>query len=467
MPVFFIGCYIFTRGRGYLLERTKLTGRIVTPNDAEYERARINNNLSFSKFPKVIVFCQNSDDVLNSLKWARENHAPFRVRSGRHSYENFSLVNGGLVIDISEMYNIKVNREKMIAKIEAGADLGRVYNTLWNYGTTIPAGTESSVGVVGLTLGGGIGMLTRRFGLTCDNLLELEMVRACGKRGAKLIKANRKINSDLFWACCGGGGGNFGIVTSLTFRVTPVSRVSVFSVTWEWEDFEAVFEAWQDWATQADEGLTSEIEFKAKEANEIFAKGEFVGTSHRLKQLLKPLTKTGSPINVMIKEVPYIEAVRFFDYPAGNQPAHRKRSGSFIEKAFPQQAIVTMKHFLGNAPNENAAIWHQSLGGVAGLKDSKETAFYYRDAIIAQEYQATWTNPEEERLNIRWIKDLKHALSPFTTGDYVNWPDTLIKDWPTAYYGENFKRLREVKTRYDPYNAFKFPQSIPPLNKWG
>jgi FAD/FMN-containing dehydrogenase len=104
---------------------------------------------------------------------------------------------------------------------------------------------------------------------------------------------------------------------------------------------------------------------------------------------------------------------------------------------------------------------------VAGLKDPKETAFYYRDAIIAQEYQATWTNPEEERLNIRWIKDLKHALSPFTTGDYVNWPDTLIKDWPTAYYGENFKRLREVKTRYDPCNAFKFPQSIPPLNKWG
>ncbi|MES1041176.1 FAD-binding oxidoreductase [Peribacillus simplex] len=448
------------------MERAKLTGRVVTPNDAEYEHARINNNLSFSKFPKVIVFCQNSNDVLNSLKWARENHTPFRVRSGRHSYENFSLVNGGLIIDISEMYNIKVNREKMIAKIEAGADLGQVYNTLWKYGTTIPAGTESSVGLVGLTLGGGIGMLSRRFGLTCDNLLEIEMVRACGKRGAKLIKANRKINSDLFWACCGGGGGNFGIVTSLTFRVHPVSRVSIFSVTWGWTDFEAVFEAWQDWAPQVEECLTSEIEFKSKEVNQIIAQGEFVGPSYRLQQLLKPLTRAGSPTNIMIKEVPYIDAVQFFNDPSGNRPAYRKRSGSFIEKPFQQQAILTMKHFLENAPNENAAIWHQSLGGAAGRVAPSETAFYYRDAIIAQEYLATWTDPKEERQNIQWIKELKCALSPYTTGDYVNWPDILIEDWPTAYYGENFKRLREVKTRYDPYNTFKFPQSIPPFKKW-
>ena len=192
---------------GYILGKTKLTGRIVTPGDAEYEQARINNNLSFPKFPKIIVFCQNTKDVQNALKWARENHIPFRVRSGRHSYENFSLVNGGLIIDVSEMDRIKVNREKMIAKIEAGANLGKVYNKLWEYGTTIPAGTESSVGLVGLTLGGGIGMLTRLFGLTCDNLIEIEMVRASGSKGAELIKANKNHNRDLFWACCGGGGG--------------------------------------------------------------------------------------------------------------------------------------------------------------------------------------------------------------------------------------------------------------------
>ncbi|WMX56252.1 FAD-binding oxidoreductase [Peribacillus sp. R9-11] len=446
------------------MEKTKLTGRVVTPGDSEYEQARINNNLSFPKFPKIIVFCQNTKDVQNALKWARENHIPFRVRSGRHSYENFSLVNGGLIIDVSEMDRIKVNREKMIAKIEAGANLGKVYNKLWEYGTTIPAGTESSVGLVGLTLGGGIGMLTRLFGLTCDNLIEIEMVRASGSKGAELIKANKNHNSDLFWACCGGGGGNFGIVTSFTFKVHPISRVSVFSITWGWEDFEAVFNAWQNWAPHTDDRLTSEIEFKSKEVNQIIAQGEFVGTSSRLKQLLQPLTTTGSPTSVLIKEVPYIEAVRFFDDPSGNQSAHRKRSGSFLNKPFPKKAILTMKQFLEKAPNENSGIWHQSLGGAAGKVEPKKTAFYYRDAIIAQEYLATWNNPEEERENIRWIKELRSALSPYTTGDYVNWPDRQIKDWPTAYYGENFKRLREVKTAYDPFNTFKFPQSIPPYN---
>lgn len=448
------------------MEKTKLTGRVVTPEDAEYEQARINNNLSIPKFPRIIVFCQDTKDVLNALKWVREHHIPFRIRSGRHSYENFSLVDGGLIIDISEMSKIKVNRDTMTAKIEAGANLGQVYNKLWEYGATIPGGTESSVGLVGLTLGGGIGMLTRLFGLTCDNLLEIEMVRADGHKDAELIKANKNHNSDLFWACCGGGGGNFGIVTSFTFKIHPISKVSIFSVTWGWDDFEAAFNAWQNWAPKTDERLTSEIELKSKAANQIIAQGEFVGPSSRLKQLLQPLTKAGSPTSIMVKEVPYIEAVRFFDDPSGNKPALRKRSGSFVNTLFPRKAILTMKQFLANAPNENSGIWHQSLGGAAGRVAPNETAFYYRDAIIAQEYLATWKDPAEERQNIRWIEELRNALSPFTTGDYVNWPDRLIRNWPTAYYGENFNRLREVKTAYDPFNVFKFPQSIPPFKKW-
>lgn len=190
------------------LKGTRLTGRVVTPSSPEYEQARINNNLSIPKLPGAIVFCQNKKDVLHALKWVRENHIPFRVRSGRHSYENFSLLNGGLVIDLSEMARIKVNLKTMTAKIEAGANLGNVYKKLWEYGTTIPAGTESSVGVAGLALGGGIGMLTRLFGLTCDSLLEVEMVKA-GHQGAELITANQHQNRDLglprrrwkFWNC--------------------------------------------------------------------------------------------------------------------------------------------------------------------------------------------------------------------------------------------------------------------------
>ncbi|MEC2326147.1 FAD-binding oxidoreductase [Lederbergia lenta] len=445
------------------MERTKLTGRIVTPDDKEYERARINNNLSISKFPSKIVFCQKTEDILNALRWAKENKVPFRLRSGRHSYENFSLITGGLVIDVSEMNKILINSKKMTAKIEAGANLGKVYNKLWKYGMTIPAGTESSVGIVGLTLGGGIGMLSRPFGLTSDNLIEIEMVSANGE----LIKANKSENSDLFWACCGGGGGgNFGIITSLTFRLHAISNVSIFSISWEWEDLEAAFRAWQDWAPHTDERLTSQIELKSKKANEIIAQGVFIGSSIKLKKLLRPLTTIGSPKNAWVKEVPYIRAVKFFDVPSGNQPALRKRSGSFIEKPLPPQAILMMKQFLANAPNSNSSIWHQSLGGAVGRVASDDSAYYYRKAITAQEYIATWENRDEEKQNISWIEALRKELSPYTAGDYVNFPDRYIKDWPKAYYGDNFRRLREVKTKYDPFNLFYFLQSIPPYKGW-
>ncbi|RNB91281.1 FAD-binding oxidoreductase [Brevibacillus fluminis] len=449
------------------MEETQLTGRIVTPNDPEYEQARINNNLSVARFPKIIVFCQNTQDVVNALTWVRKKRMPFRVRSGRHSYENFSLVNGGLIIDVSEMNSIKVDRNAMTAKIEAGAALGKVYRQLWKHGATIPAGTEGSVGLVGLTLGGGIGMLTRIFGLTCDNLLEVEMVVASGPTETKQVTASKSSNSDLFWACCGGGGGNFGIVTSLTFKLHPIQNVSIFSITWGWDDFEEAYTAWQTWAPSTDTRLTSEIELFAKDVDRITAQGEFVGSVATLKKLLKPLTSTGSPKSISIKEVTYIEAVRFFDEPSGNEPANRKRSGSFITAPLPLEAILTMKQWLAHAPNEHASLWHQSLGGAAAQIRPEETAYFYRDAIIAQEYLTKWNNPGEERQNVRWIRNVRQALSPYTTGDYVNWPDRFIRNWPKAYYGENFPRLREVKTAYDPTNLFRFPQSIPPYRRRG
>ncbi|MED4076262.1 FAD-binding oxidoreductase [Lysinibacillus fusiformis] len=448
------------------MKKAKLTGRIVTPEDPNYEQARTNNNLNNSKYPSLIVFCQRTKDVVNAIKWARENNEPFRVRSGRHSYENFSLLNKGLVIDISDMNNIAINLQDMSVKIEAGANLGKVYRELWEKGVTIPAGTESSVGVVGLTLGGGIGMLSRLFGLTCDNLLEIEIVIASGQDGAKMIQANRQHNNDLFWASCGGGGGNFGIVTSLTFKLHAISEVSLFSITWGWSDFELAFDTWQKWAPFTDSRLTSQIELKTKEVGEIVSQGEFVGSTAELKKLLRPLRKAGSPINIWIKEVPYIKAVEFFDLPSGNQPMLYKRSGSFIERPLPFEAIKRMKGFLTHAPNPNTTIWQQSLRGAVSEIAPNHTAYFYRNAIMAQEYNTSWKNPDDERQNIKWVEDIRRALSPYTTGDYVNFPDRFIQDWPTAYYGRNFRRLREVKTKYDPFNVFQFPQSIPPISKW-
>ncbi|MDL9995116.1 FAD-binding oxidoreductase [Bacillus stercoris] len=447
------------------MEKTKLTGRIVTRDDPDYNEARTNINLSLERYPDIIVFCQNKKDALNALKWARENRVPFRIRGGRHSYENFSLLNNGLVIDLSEMKKITVNQDKKLAYIEAGAELGEVYRTLWQYGLTLPAGSIANVGLTGLTLGGGIGLLTRAAGLTCDRLVNLEMIIADEKEGADLVTVSSSNHPDLFWASQGGGGGNFGIVTSMTFKAVPISQVSIFSITWGWDDFKEVFNTWQHWAPYTDDRLTSSIEFWPKEVNRIEALGQFVGPKTELKKLLKPLLKAGSPTSGMVIAMPFIEAVTFFNSPGGNQPQKMKRSGSFIEKPLSERAILTIKHFLEHAPNQNASIWQQSLGGAAGRIAPDQTAFYYRDAIIAQEYLTNWTSPEEKRQNVRWIERLRTSLSRETMGDYVNWPDIEIRNWPRTYYGENVERLRRVKTKYDPENVFRFEQSIPPLRR--
>lgn len=442
--------------------KTKLTGRIVYPDSRSYAEARQNLNESIQKFPCIIVFCQNKIDVKNALQWARERNIKFRVRSGRHSYENFSLVNDGLIIDVSEMRGIHYQPETQSALIQAGAELGQVYQQLYENRVTIPAGTVYNVGISGLTLGGGIGMLTRLFGLTCDNLEEVEIIVPSGKCGAKIIYANREEHSDLFWACCGGGGGNFGIVTAFKFRVHSIMNVSIFSITWKWEDFEEAYDAWQHFAPFTDHRLTSQIELSSKKKGTIIASGQMVGTPRELETLIEPLLLTGSPVDMMLNTVPFIEAVQFFDSPSGNRPLPFKRSGSFVYETFPKKAIQEMKHYLEKAPNEQTTIWQQALGGAVKNIAPEETAYFYRNAIMAQEYNTSWQQPDEAHKNRCWVKHVRKALSPYTKGDYVNWPDLQIKNWERAYYGTNFERLRRVKTCYDPTNVFCFRQSIPP-----
>ncbi|WP_307794880.1 FAD-binding oxidoreductase [Alkalihalobacillus sp. BA299] len=441
----------------------KLTGRIVYLNDKDYTKARENLNLFNSKFPGAIVYCEKEVDVINALAWARENNVSFRVRSGRHSYENFSVLNGGIIIDISELNKISVDLDKKIATIQAGTNLGKVYTHLWECGVTIPAGTEFSVGLAGLTLGGGIGLLSRLFGLTCDNLIGLRIVIPKGKSEAKVVDASRETNSNLFWACCGGGGGNFGIVTQFHFRVHPISIVSLFRVEWDWKHLEKAYNAWQTWAPFTDLRLTSQLELSTKSKNSIVAEGQFVGSKADLKKLIVPLVKNTKPRKIQVTTVTFIKAVKHFNNPAGNIPSFFKRSGSFVFKPLPSKAIEIIKQFLSDPPNEEATIWQQSLGGAVQQIKPTETAYFHRKAIIVQEYNTSWEKEEDASINLSWVVALRKALKPYIQGDYVNWPDVYIKNWPETYYGENYARLRKIKTEVDPFNVFRFQQSISPL----
>ncbi|SDS83924.1 FAD/FMN-containing dehydrogenase [Paenibacillaceae bacterium GAS479] len=443
---------------------TRLTGRIVFPDNPSYNAARMEFNRRFSKFPRVIVFCKRTQDVINAVKWARERGVRLRVRSGRHSYEGFSAVNGGIIIDVSEMNKVKVDRKNRVAIVQTGNPLARVYKKLWDRRVALPAGTAPDVGVAGLTLGGGIGLLSRKYGLTCDNLKQVKMVVASGRHGAKTIVANRKKHSDLLWASRGGGGGNFGVATAYTFRVRPISTVSIYSVTWKWRDLEKVLPVWQRWAPSVTNRLTSTIEVAAKQVGTIVSTGQLLGGTEELRRLIRPLLRAGTPVKVMVKTVPFIEATQFFAESDLNLEPKFKITGAYGFQPLPREGVRIIRDFLSKAPNRHASVWSQSLGG-AGSAVSRisptATAYPHRKAEIIYELSARWRDEEEQQRNIQWVKRFRIALRHFVKGDYVNFPDLGIKNWPKAYYGVNFGRLKQVKRKYDPHNVFRFAQSIP------
>ncbi|QDY84828.1 FAD-binding oxidoreductase [Paenibacillus polymyxa] len=445
-------------------KNTRLTGRIVLPGNPSYNTARMEFNRRFSKFPRVIVFCQRTQDVINAVKWARERGIRLRVRSGRHSYEGLSTVNGGIIIDVSEINKITVDRKNGVAIVQTGNPLARVYKKLWDKRVAIPAGTAPDVGVAGLTLGGGIGLLSRKYGLTCDNLKQVKMVVASGRYGAKTIVANSKKHSDLLWASRGGGGGNFGVATEYTFRVRPISSVSIYSITWKWSDLEKVLPAWQRWAPSVTNRLTSTIEIAAKQVGTIVSTGQLLGGAEELRRLIRPLLRAGTPVKVMVKTVPFIEATHFFAESDLNLEPKFKITGAYGFQPLPPEGVRIIRDFLAKAPNKHSSVWSQSLGG-AGSTVSRvsptATAYPHRKAETIYELSARWRNNGEQERNIQWVERFRRALRPFVKGDYVNFPDLQIKNWPKAYYGENFGRLKQVKRKYDPHNVFRFAQSIP------
>src|SRR5215217_2574983 len=283
----------------------QLSGRVIWPQDPAYEEARQSFNARFSRFPSVIVVCDNTNDVQNAVRWARQEVMPLRARSGGHSYEAFSVVDDGLVIDVGGLTGVDVDVSRGEAVVGAGIRLLDCYRRLWEHGVTIPAGTCPGVGIAGLTLGGGIGFLSRQHGLTCDNLVAIELVDAEGRT----LRASEEQHPDLFWAMRGGGGGNFGIATAFTFRVHPIGDVVLCTVTWPWDDVPEVFDAWQRWAPFTDERLSVALAVAHPSAGTISATGLFTGAATELPSLLGPLLQAGTPGALVIQSLPYFTAV--------------------------------------------------------------------------------------------------------------------------------------------------------------
>ncbi|KDN93878.1 FAD-binding oxidoreductase [Bacillus velezensis] len=444
----------------------QLTGRVIFKGDPGYTEAVKNWNPYVDVCPLVFVFAQNSYDVSNAIKWAREKNVPLRVRSGRHALDkNLSTVSDGIVIDVSDMNNVFLDEKNAVATVQTGIHVGPLVKGLAREGFMAPFGDSPTVGIGGITMGGGFGVLSRSIGLISDNLLALKMVDAKGR----IIQANHSRNEDLLWASRGGGGGNFGYNTQYTFKVHRAPKTAtVFNIIWPWEQLETVFKAWQKWAPFTDERLGCYLEIYSKVNGLCHAEGLFLGSKPELIQLLKPLLNAGTPAQTVIKTLYYPDCIDFLDPDEpipGRSDQSVKFSSAWALKLWPEEPIAVMRQFLEKATGTETNFFFINWGGAISRVPSSETAFYWRRPLFYTEWTASWKNKSQEASNLASVERVRQLMKPYVTGSYVNVPDQNIENFGKAYYGSNFARLQRIKAKYDPENVFRFPQSIPPSYK--
>ncbi len=440
---------------------TQLTGRVIRPADGDYDAARQLWDYLFTSYPSVIVYCDTTTDVLNAVRWAREHGVAIRARSGGHSLEGWSSVDGGIVIDVSGLRGSEIDTKSKTATLGVGLTQGQVVNALGPDGYAIPTGSEATVGLGGVMLGGGIGLMSRSMGATCDNLLEVEMVVPSGTRGARVVTANESSNPDLLWACRGGGGGNFGIATSYKVRLHSIpSPVTLFEIDWPFASLVPALAAWQKWAPAVDNRMGSTFTALPASGDVVMANGLFLGPDDQARQLLGPLLAVpgGTPKFTVQPWVDYFNSSN-----AGpRQDRFWKFTSSWAYQPFSNQALDTIASFMTRAPAPDCNYWTLSWGGAVRTAPSGGSAFYHRKPLFYAEPGAGWNDETLTPACYAWVQEFRDALTNDVSGAYVNVPDRAIAEWGPAYYGTNFERLRSVKATYDPQNVFQFEQSIPP-----
>jgi FAD/FMN-containing dehydrogenase len=448
----------------------QLTGRIVRPQDPNYAEASIGYDELFVHYPLVIVFAQETQDVVNALTWARQNNVALRVRSGRHSLEGWSNVDNGIVIDISELKSTDIDAATLTAKVGAGLTQLEAVTALGEQDLAVTTGTEGSVGLSGATLGGGFGFLTRYLGMACDSLIGAEVVVPSGIDGAKVIKAGLNNNSDLLWALRGAGNGNYGIVTSLTYKVARLNSVAYLAVTWDGlDDMEEIFDAWQRTAPYTDKRLGTQLEIHKPQILLFAVLAE--GSVAEAKHLLDPILSIGNP-QITSQTGNWGEVYSGFQTPVATEAAFWKFFSQFISEPFPKKAISIVRSFMEEAPTDDSNYFTQSFGRGAQNKQPRGgSAFPHRDSLFYAEPGAGWgdrANPDcDDPLTPvaqAWIAEFSQALRPYVNGAYVNVPNIGMQEWETAYWADNFDRLRRIKQKYDPHNIFQYEQSVPPAS---
>jgi FAD/FMN-containing dehydrogenase len=442
----------------------ELRGDVVARGASRYDAARLLRNTRFDAIrPLAVAYCESAEDVARCVRWATRNGVRLAARSGGHSYGGYSTVAGGLVVDVSRLQAVTVAADGTTATIGAGAQLGHVYERLWSARrVTIPAGSCATVGIAGLTLGGGHGFTSRAFGLTCDNLRSLRIVTADGKA----LDVGADEHPELLWASRGGGGGNFGIVTSFRFAVHPIGAVSTFTVEWPWSDAARALAAWQDWAPDAPPGLFSVFTLSAAAGGtpSVRAVGQYLGPKAALDGLLGPLVNAGAPTRVSTVDRGWPAAFRYWGGVAGRATFASASDYAFRPlSAAGIRVLVTGVEARTRGPAGAVTVLLDSYGGAIRRTPAGGSAFAHRKALFAFQEHATWAADGPAAGNLAWLRAFHASLRPYVSGAaYVNYIDPAQRDWQQAYYGASLKQLQAVKRRYDPHQVFRFAQSILP-----
>jgi FAD/FMN-containing dehydrogenase len=449
-----------------------IAGQVDLPGSAAYERARPPFIAWFDDLePSAVVRCATSEDVAEAIAFGRRHGLPLAARGGGHSFAGHSSTRG-IVIDVSPMCTVEVANG--VARVGAGARLGELYERLLAHGLAIPAGTCPSVGIGGLTLGGGHGVLGRADGLTLDNLLAARVVLADGS----VVDCDEHHHDELFWALRGAGAGNFGVVTSLTFRPRPAPRTTSFHLAWSSAHAAAVIAAWQRWAPHGPDQLAADLALTAAgdpaAESQVEVYGAVLAGGASASELLDDLVgRVGAdPMSHDCRELSWHETVRYQGRLSGatDQPSHRGHrftKSELFDRPLPGQAIARLADNFGRrrAPGQSRSVEFAAWGGAYNRRSPDATAFAHRDQLFLVEHLSSvgpGATRADQRAAHQWVRRSWACVHPWGSGRvYPNFPDPELDDWGSAYYGRNYARLLGIKARYDPDAVFRFPQSLP------
>ncbi|MEE9134074.1 MAG: FAD-binding oxidoreductase [Gemmatimonadota bacterium] len=449
--------------------KASLNGELIQPGDTGYDEARAVFNAMIDKRPALIAKCADIADVQTALRFGRENEMLVAIRGGGHNGGGLGICDDGLVIDLSQFKNISVDPEASTVRVGGGCTWGEVDKATHEFGLATPTGIISTTGVAGLTLGGGVGHLTRKYGLTIDNLLAADMILADGS----VVTASAEENQDLYWAIRGGGG-NFGIVTSFLFRAHPVHTNYAGPMLWDIDKTPEVMQWYREFIAQAPEELNGFFAFIVVPPAEPFPEHLhlkttcgivwcYCGDLDKAEEVFKPIRAFGPPLFDHVGPIPHPMMNSMFDalYPPGLQWYWR---ADFMNE-LSDEAIALHAKFGSETPTMHSSMHMYPIDGAAAKPSNSDTPWAYRGAQWAQVIVGVDPDPANRNVITDWTKAYFDALHPHSAGGaYVNFMMEEGQERVKATYRDNYDRLATIKKKYDPDNLFRVNQNIQPAS---